>query len=84
MRTAEEKNPNSCCLVDSLSLSTVVQTESSGRRPMLWRAALARRQLISLATNGIHELASAQGWKEQAEACGLATNNLSQHYTMYS
>lgn len=51
---------------------------------MLWRAALARRQLISLATNGIHELASAQGWKEQAEACGLATNNLSQHYTMYS
>lgn len=47
MRTAEEKNRNSYCLVNALSVSSLVQTESPGMSPRLCRAALAHRQLYS-------------------------------------
>lgn len=45
MRTAEGNNQPCCCSVDFLSLPTVVQTESPGRKPMLWTVVLACRQL---------------------------------------
>lgn len=69
---------------------------------MLWRAALARRQLygkvpgiqaIDLSYHQLHprtglgpgvEGTDSVPKSELTEACGLATNNLSQHYTMYS